>query len=187
MKIGYARVSSEDQNLDTQIERLKAEGCEKLYTEKLSGASDINERVELQAALSFAREGDTLVFLRLDRLTRGGMLETLTLLKSLDDRKITYKFLDSPGIDTTTSAGRIMTVVTAEFANAYLVELKQKQAAGIELAKARGVYKGGTKRYDDNAIRAMKASGKTPAAIRKELGCSKATVKRALRANGLSP
>src|SRR5262249_16564701 len=180
MKVGYARVSSKDQNLDTQVERLKAEGCEKLFVEKISGASDLESRDQLQAALGFVREGDTLVMLRLDRLTRGGILETMTLLQGLDDRKVSYKFLDNPNIDTTTTAGRLVTAVFAEVNHAYLLELKQKQAHGIKLAKQRGVYKGGTVRFDPETIKAKRAEGMKPGQIAATLGCDVRTVWRAL-------
>lgn len=142
MKVGYARVSSRDQNLDTQIERLTAEGCEKIFAEKISGASDIEDREQLQAALSFVREGDTLVMLRLDRLTRGGIFETLGMLQELDKRGVVYKFLDNANIDTTTTAGRLITAIFAEVNHAFLLELKMKQRHGIELAKQKGVYTG---------------------------------------------
>ena len=181
MRVGYARVSSADQNLDTQVERLNAEGCEKLFVEKVSGRN-IEDRPELQTCLEFVREGDTLIALRLDRLTRGGMSETLALLQSLDKRGVKYKFLDNPNIDTTTTGGRIVTAVLAEMSFAFLEELRQKRTHGIALAKARGVYKGRPKTFDDAAIRQMRADGLGATEIMRKIGAKTTmTVYRALK------
>src|SRR5262249_30867328 len=96
------------------------------------------------------------------------------------DRKVAYKFLDNPNIDTTTTAGRLVTAVFAEVNHAYLLELKQKQRHGIEIAKAKGVYKGGTVRYSPEIIRAKRAEGMKPGQIAAALGCDVRTVWRAL-------
>lgn len=181
MKVGYGRVSSADQNLDTQLERLQAEGCEKVFAEKISGASNIEDREQLQAALDFVREGDTLVMLRLDRLTRGGIMETLGILQGLDKRGVIYKFLDNPNIDTTTTAGRLVTAVFAEVSHAFLLELKQKQAHGIAIAKGKGVYKGRKPTVPRDEVLRLKGEGKGPAEIARTLEIGESSVFRVLR------
>lgn len=183
MKVGYARVSSADQNLDTQVERLTREGCEKIFAEKISGDSDLENREQLQAALTFVREGDELVMLRLDRLTRGGMIETFTLLKGLDERGVKYKFLDNPSIDTTTSMGRIIAMLNAEFAATFLLELREKQAAGIALAKQAGKYRrNGRKPTVDRArVLELKSQGMGPAEIARTMGIGESSVFRIIR------
>ena len=180
MRVGYARCSTADQNLDTQIERLKAEGCERLFTEKVSGGSSIEDRAELQACMSFVREGDELVMLRLDRLTRGGIMETLGILQDLDKRGVSYRFLDNPNIDTTTTAGRLVTAIFAEVSHAFLLELKQKQAAGIRLARQRGVYKGRPPKIQRDRVIELRDGGMGPAEIARTLGISESSVFRLL-------
>ncbi|WP_368238085.1 recombinase family protein, partial [Bacteroides caccae] len=90
MRIGYARVSTREQNLDMQIEALEAAGCEKIFSEKLSGR--IGSRPELDACLSFLREGDTLVVYKLDRLGRS-LKNILTLLEDFKNRGIQFTSL----------------------------------------------------------------------------------------------
>jgi DNA invertase Pin-like site-specific DNA recombinase len=187
MRVGYARVSSPDQNLDTQIARLEKEGCEKIFAEKTSGASDIETREQLQAALKFVREGDELVMLRLDRLTRGGMVETFGILNELTERKVNYKFLDNPLIDTTSSMGRIITMLSAEFAQAFLLELKEKQAAGIALAKARGVYTGRKPTIDKARVIEMLDQKIGPSQIARTLEIGESSVFRIKREHDAAP
>jgi DNA invertase Pin-like site-specific DNA recombinase len=141
MKVGYCRVSSEGQNLDAQRKRLEAEGCEKIFEEKVSGRN-ITDRPEFQACIEFLREGDTLVATRMDRVSRGGAGETCNLLDSLTARKITYKFLDEPLLDTTTPMGEVMVALVAALNKVFLAQNKQRQRDGIEAAKERGIYKG---------------------------------------------
>jgi DNA invertase Pin-like site-specific DNA recombinase len=173
-------VSSADQCIDTQIERLKSAGCEKLFAEKVSGASSLESRAQWQECLAFVRQGDELVMLRLDRLTRGGIMETLGILQDLDKRGVTYRFLDNPNIDTTSTAGRLVTAIFAEVSFAFLEELKAKQKAGIVLARKRGVYTGRKPVIPKERVHALKAEGKGPAAIARELKISESSVFRIL-------
>lgn len=87
MKIGYARVSTKEQHLDMQLEALKAAGCEKIFSEKMTGRQQ--NRPELDACLSFLREGDTLVVYKLDRLGRS-LKNILTLLEDFKNRGIQF-------------------------------------------------------------------------------------------------
>ena len=100
MKIGYARVSTFDQNLNAQIDALKNAGCDEIYEEKKSGVAD---REELEKALGYLREGDTLVVTKLDRLGRS-LKKLLELVESFKERGIHFQSLDD-GIDTSTSVG----------------------------------------------------------------------------------
>lgn len=184
MRVGYARVSSADQSLDTQIERLKAAGCEKLFAEKISGASNLEDREEWQACLDFVREGDELVMLRLDRLTRGGIMETMGILQDLDKRGVTYRFLDNPNIDTTTTAGRLVTAIFAEVSFAFLEELKAKQKAGIAIARSRRAYTGRKPVIPKDRVLELKATGLGPAQIAREMRISESSVFRILGSNG---
>jgi DNA invertase Pin-like site-specific DNA recombinase len=105
MKIGYARVSTAGQHLDTQIEKLTTFGCEKIYEEKQCGKASDNRRV-LQDALKFAREGDTFVITRIDRLARS-LLDLIKIAESFEKQSIGFVVLDQQ-IDTTTPTGRLM-------------------------------------------------------------------------------
>jgi DNA invertase Pin-like site-specific DNA recombinase len=104
MKIGYARVSSVGQSLDTQIEKLTAFGCEKLFREKRSGATR-EKREAVNAALEFCREGDVLVISKFDRLARS-MSDLQDISKILERKGVDFVVLDQ-SIDTTTPAGRL--------------------------------------------------------------------------------
>ena len=105
MKIGYARVSSVGQNLDSQLEALKKAGCEKIFQEKKSGTQSAN-RIELQRALEFCRSGDIFIVTRLDRCSRN-VKELHTIIDMLKEKDVDFKATNQE-IDTSTSAGRLM-------------------------------------------------------------------------------
>src|SRR3954469_17925899 len=102
MLVGYARVSTRDQNHALQLDALNAAGCERVYTEKASGAQP--DRPELKAALDYARAGDTLVVWKLDRLARS-IRQLIETVEELEQRKIGLRSL-TEAIDTTTPGGR---------------------------------------------------------------------------------
>lgn len=132
--VGYARVSTLDQNLDLQTDALRASGCTKLFVEKASGAS--TERPELARALEYVREGDVLVVWRLDRLGRS-LRHLLDVVHGLGEAGVQFKSI-SDGIDTTTSAGKLMFKIVGaigEFERELIVERTQ---AGLAAARARG-------------------------------------------------
>ena len=138
MKIGYCRVTKDDQDLALQKDALKAAGCEKIFAEKISGAK--NDRPQLQAALEFAREGDTLIVWKLDRLGRS-LSQLVSTVERLKADGIQFKCL-SPAMDTTTSSGKLIFgsfATLAEFERDLIVE---RTKAGLEAAAARG-RKGG--------------------------------------------
>lgn len=135
MKVGYARVSSKGQSLDTQLEALNKEGCEEIFQEKQSGRQSDN-RLELQKAIKFCRKGDTLVCTRLDRVSRS-VKDLHVILDTLDQKEVKFKATEQE-FDTSTSAGRLM-IGLLSIVSAFEVDLKaERQAEGIKRAKARG-------------------------------------------------
>ena len=112
MKIGYARVSTKEQHLDMQLEALKAAGCEKIFSEKMTGRQQ--NRPELDACLSFLREGDTLVVYKLDRLGRS-LKNILTLLEDFKNRGIQFTSLQD-NISTEGAIGQLMNNILGAFA-----------------------------------------------------------------------
>jgi DNA invertase Pin-like site-specific DNA recombinase len=106
MLVGYARVSTQDQKADLQTDALQAAGCEKIFTEKASGAQ--RDRPELKASLEYIRAGDTLVVWKLDRLARS-IKQLIETVEDLEKRGIGFKSL-TENIDTTTSSGKLIDV-----------------------------------------------------------------------------
>lgn len=176
---GYARVSTDDQDLTVQREALKAAGCEIIREEKASGKSR-KGRDQLDTLMQFIREGDTLVVTKLDRLARN-TLDMLSIIQELGARGVGFRSLAEPWADTTSPAGKLMLTVMAGVAEFERERIKERQREGIEAAKARGVYRGGTVKHDPAKIRAMVAAGKSKAAVARELGCSAMTVHRAFQ------
>lgn len=176
-KIGYARCSSEDQSLDIQLERLRAEGCQPIRSEKVSGASR-EGRPELAAILDFIREGDELVCVRADRLGRDTR-DVLNVVHELDQRGAFLTVLD-PYVSTRGESGRIVLTVLGMVAQMERRFILERQKEGITAAKAKGTYKGGTRRLDRDKVLTMKSEGVGPAAIAKAMGCSRMQVYRIL-------
>ena len=111
MLIGYARVSTLDQNPQHQIEALNEAGCEKIFTEKISGAN--KERKQLREALTYMRAGDTLVVWKLSRLARS-LTQVISTVKDLEEREISLKVI-TQNIDTSTPEGRLFFHMNAAF------------------------------------------------------------------------
>lgn len=183
-RIGYARVSSSDQNLDIQIERLKAVGCDIIRSETGSGSSR-DGRGELETIIQFLHAGDELVVLRLDRLGRSTR-DVLNLVHEIDEKGASLRVLE-PEVSTAGPMGRMMITILGMVADMELRFIKDRQKAGIEAAKAEGVYKGRKKSIDDEEIRRRIADGGTKAAVARELNISRMTVYRALRAEVEKP
>src|SRR5437870_4125695 len=138
MLIGYARVSTQDQTLNLQKDALEKLGCIKIFTDTASGAKA--ERIGLEEALEYVREGDTLVVWRLDRLGRSlkHLIETIT---ELNNRKIGFKSIQE-SIDTTTSSGKLVFHIFGALAEFERDIIKERTQAGLTAARARG-RKGG--------------------------------------------
>lgn len=178
MQIGYARVSSLGQSLELQVQALEEAGCEKIYSEKVSGRST-TDRPQLARALDQVREGDALVVTRLDRLARS-VTDLHRIVAKLEDEKVAFRCLQQGGVDTSTSTGKLTLAIlgaVAEFENDIR---RERQRDGINQAKERGVYKGRQPTIDRTRIRELKAAGVGPAEIARRLGISRASVYRAL-------
>src|SRR5215211_6853217 len=141
MKIGYARVSTFEQTLDLQLDALKAEGCERIYTDKVSGVKDI--RPNWDKVIELAREGDTIVTWRLDRIGRG-MKNLLDIMESLEKSKIDLKTLTGIEVDTSTPTGRLIFRMVAAIIEYEREQVIERTTAGLQAAFARG-RKGGRK------------------------------------------
>ena len=142
MYIGYARVSTDDQNLALQEDALKEAGCERIFYDKISGAK--SERPGLQEALGFLRDGeDVLVVWRLDRLGRS-LKDLIELVNHLEERKIGFKSLQDP-VDTTSPGGMLVFHIFGALAEFERNLIRERTKAGLAAARARG-KKGGRRR-----------------------------------------
>jgi DNA invertase Pin-like site-specific DNA recombinase len=177
MLIGYARVSTQDQNLDLQIEALTKAGCKKVFDDKISGSRA--ERPGLTKALEMLRDGDTLVVWKLDRLGRS-VKNLVDLVGELHKRGVQFKSL-TDAIDTGTPSGRFFFHVMASLAEMERELTVERTRAGLEIARQLG-RKGGRKRQmTDSKIESAKkllANGVPPKDVAKNLGVSVPTLYR---------
>jgi DNA invertase Pin-like site-specific DNA recombinase len=185
--IGYARTSTFEQQagLDAQLRDLKAAGCKKLFTEQVSSVA---ERERLSAALDYAREGDTLVVTKLDRLARSAR-HLLELVDALEAKGVTLRILNLGGdtVDTRGATGRLILNVFAAFAQFEREMMLERQREGIAKAKADGKYKGRKPTARAKAADAVRLfqERKRVAHIAKHLGVGRASVYRALDEAGV--
>lgn len=134
MKIGYARVSTHEQDLALQLDALTKEGCEKIFQEKASGAH--RDRPELKAALSYMRKGDTLVVWKIDRLARS-LKQLIETIESFQERGIGFKSLQDP-IDTSSPSGKLVFHIFAALAEFERGVIRERTTAGLRAARERG-------------------------------------------------
>lgn len=134
MLIGYARVSTQDQTLDLQTDALKRAGCEKIFTDMISGAKSV--RPGLQEAMNHLRAGDTLVVWRLDRLGRT-LKQLIATITDLSDKGIGFQSLQE-NMDTTTSGGKLIFHIFGALAEFEREVIKERTNAGLQAARARG-------------------------------------------------
>lgn len=177
MHIGYARVSTAEQNLDLQLEALKKVGCEKFYQDQLSGVR-LN-RPGLEAALNDVRKEDTLVVWKLDRLGRTvkGLIE---LVNQLHEKGSHFKSI-TDNIDTSSTAGRFFFHVMASLAQMERELTIERTKAGLAAAKAKGRIGGRQRKMTDRKIEAAKQlllSGTPPRDVAENLGVSVPTLYR---------
>jgi DNA invertase Pin-like site-specific DNA recombinase len=180
--IGYARVSTTDQDLSIQENALRAAGCEVIRAEKRSGTTT-QGREELRNVLDFMRKGDVLMVTRIDRLARSiGDLQDI--VRAIRAKGAALKATEQP-IDTGTAAGKCFLDMLGVFAEFETNLRRERQLEGIAKAKAEGVYKGRPASIDVAQIREMKARGLGATAIAKALSIHRASVYRVLeeRAN----
>jgi DNA invertase Pin-like site-specific DNA recombinase len=176
--IGYARVSTTDQNLELQESALRAAGCDVIRSEKRSGTTTAG-RDELRTVLDFLRKGDVLAVTRIDRLARSiGDLQDI--VRAVKAKGASLKAIEQP-IDTSTAAGKCFLDMLGVFAEFETNLRRERQLEGIVSAKARGVYKGRKATIDPAKIKQMTADGMGPSAIAKALKIGRASVYRALR------
>jgi DNA invertase Pin-like site-specific DNA recombinase len=182
-QLGYARVSTGHQSLDQQVDALTAAGVDgsRVYSDKLSGTSTREQRPGLAALLDYAREGDAIVVVGIDRLGRNAA-EVMASIRELGERGIVLRSLRE-GIDTSNATGRMIAGVLASLAELELELGRERRTAAREARKARGQHIGRPKALDDKKAalaRRMNASGESASTIAAALGCSRATVYRVL-------
>ena len=182
MLIGYARVSTQDQNLELQREVLAKVGCRKLFEDKISGTRA--ERPGLAKALEMLREGDTLVVWKLDRLGRS-VKQLVDLVSELQKRAVQFKSL-TDAIDTGTPSGRFFFHVMASLAEMERELTVERTRAGLEVARQLGRTGGRRRKMTDSKIESAKkllASGVPPKDVAKNLGVSIPTLYRHIPAS----
>ncbi|MCF7971171.1 MAG: recombinase family protein [Methylococcaceae bacterium] len=177
--IGYARVSSTDQNYDLQIDALKNADCKKIFSEKISGTTI--DRPELEACLDYLREGDTLLVTRIDRLARS-LRDLQNLVYDLRKEGIELKAIEQP-IDTSSAAGKAFLDMLGVFAEFETNLRKERQLEGIAKAKAEGKYKGRkpTAKARAAQVHDLIGQGLTRQAVADQLGIGVASVYRVLK------
>jgi len=183
VQLGYARVSTNHQSLDQQLDALTAAGIEKarVYTDKLSGSSTREDRPGLAALLGYARPGDAIIVVGIDRLGRNAA-EVMATIRDLGERDIVLKSLRE-GIDTSNAAGRMVAGVLASLAELELELGRERRAAAREARRARGQAVGRPKALDPSKaalVRRMHTAGEPVSTIASTLGVSRATVYRVL-------
>ncbi|MDQ1231408.1 recombinase family protein [Sphingomonas sp. SORGH_AS_0879] len=174
--IGYARVSTDDQNCEIQEATLRAAGCTIIRSEQRSGTT-VEGRAELDTILSFIRSGDTLMVTRIDRLARS-VADLEKIVAMLKERGAFLRATEQP-IDTSTPAGVAFLQMLGVFAQFETAIRKERQMEGIAKAKAAGVYKGRKPSIDITAINALRTEGIGATEIAKRLGIGRASVYRA--------
>lgn len=178
MLVGYARVSTDTQSTDGQIDALKAVGCERVFEEQMSGTR--SDRPQLAAALSYARDGDVLVVARLDRLARS-MKQLLATVETLQEHGIGLRSLHE-AIDTTSATGRLVFHIFAALGQFEVELLRERTRTALAASRARGRVGGRPPALDAikvTAAKAMLSSGEmTAAEVAKQIGCSPSTLYR---------
>ncbi|RUO81005.1 recombinase [Idiomarina tyrosinivorans] len=175
-RIGYARVSTDDQNLHLQRDALEKAGCQVIYENKTSGKN--TERPELEACLKALRSGDTLVVWRLDRLGRS-LGDLVKLVTTLEEQKIGFESLQEK-IETTSASGKLVFHVFAALAEFERNLISERTRAGLKAARARGRLGGRKPKLKQKDIREIKALLKDPnipvSDIAKRFGVSRTTI-----------
>lgn len=184
MKIGYARVSTTSQNLDMQVSALTDAGCDKIYTEKVSGVGD---RTELKAVLEYLRDGDSLVIYKLDRLGRN-MKDLLATIEQLQQKNVSLVSLRD-NIDTGSTTGKLIMHIFASLAEFERDLIKERSAEGRREAKKKGVRFGRPKQPKPeraSMCAQLYRNGNSVSAIMRTTGIkSRNTVYKYLRMEGI--
>ena len=184
MLIGYARVSTNDQNLNLQKEALLKVGCEKIYEDKISGTT--KQRPGLDKALDVLRAGDTLIVWKLDRLGRS-IKNLISLISDLNSKDIHFKSI-TDSIDTSTPSGRFFFHIMASLAQMERELIAERTKAGLNAAKKLGRIGGRKRKMTKSKIIAAKKlldSGIAPKDVAQNLGVSLATLYRWIPAHSI--
>ena len=181
MKIGYARVSTGLQNLNLQEDRLNAYGCEKIFSDHISGSK--SKRPGLDKAIEFARSGDTIVVWRLDRLGRN-MEDLITLVNELNNRGVSFHSLEENiTMDKSSSTGQLLFHLFAAFAEFERNLILERSSAGRIAARARGRYGGRPEKLnqkDLNLLKTLYDNGTPIKTIAEQWQVSRTTIYRYL-------
>ncbi|MBO8496571.1 recombinase family protein [Staphylococcus aureus] len=181
MKIGYARVSTGLQNLNLQEDRLNAYGCEKIFSDHISGSK--SKRPGLDKAIEFARSGDTIVVWRLDRLGRN-MEDLITLVNELNERGVSFHSLEENiTMDKSSSTGQLLFHLFAAFAEFERNLILERSSAGRIAARARGRYGGRPEKLnqkDLNLLKTLYDNGTPIKTIAEQWQVSRTTIYRYL-------
>ncbi len=153
MLVGYARVSTHDQNLDLQRDALKQAGCTKVFTDKAGGTKA--DRTGLSTAIDYAREGDILVVWRLDRVGRS-LKQLIEVVNLLNYRQIGFKSIQE-NIDTTSTGGKLVFHIFAALAEFERDVIRERTRAGLAAARARGRLGGRPRKMDKKKIELAKS------------------------------
>jgi DNA invertase Pin-like site-specific DNA recombinase len=184
MRVGYARVSRQDQKLEPQRDALSADGCQRVFEEKISSREA--ERGALREAFDYCREGDVLVVARLDRLGRS-LRELIDLVGELEGRGVGFRSLKE-SLDTTTAGGRLIFHVFGALAEFEREIIRERTMAGLEAARARGRHGGRPRALDENRAKlARKLKGEGQHSVEENcqmLGVGRSTLYRYLREGG---
>ena len=184
MQIGYARVSTEDQKLDLQVDALQKAGCETIYKDIASGAQ--HDRKGLDHATKYLRPGDTLVVWKLDRLGRS-LKHLIEMVNHLNQKGVFFKSVQE-NIDTSSSGGKLTFHLFGALAEFERDIIRERTMAGLQAARARGRVGGRPKALDDRKITLARQLMSNPANsasdVSKTLGISRATLYRNLKSDG---
>jgi DNA invertase Pin-like site-specific DNA recombinase len=178
MNVGYARVSTQGQTLESQLEELRKAFCAKIYSEKVSGAK--SDRPELRRLLNALEPGSVVVVTRLDRLARS-TIDLLTIVKQIADRGCLFKSLADPWADSTTPAGRLLLTVLGGLAEFERELIKARTTEGRERAKRAGIKMGRKPKLSAHQIaeiRGRKEAGESVRFLARSYGCSPNTISR---------
>lgn len=183
VQIGYARVSTNDQNLDLQLQALKQAGCELIYSDKASGA--LAERKGLNRAIRRCRNGDILVIWKLDRLGRS-LIHLVGLVEKLRSRGVGLRVLTGQGtmIDTTRPEGRMIFGIFAALAEFERELIRERTRAGIAVARQRGVHCGRPAKLSPAMIESAQSAithGEALLDVATRLGVHQTTLRRSLK------
>lgn len=179
---GYCRTSSTDQTLDVQRAQLNDAGCDVILEEQVSGASRVG-RPKLALLMEVIGPGDVVMVTKLDRLARD-TIDMLELVREIAAKGAGFKSIAENWVDTTSPAGELILTVMAGVAQFERKRIKERQREGIAMAKAKGIYKGGKRKFNADDIRRMHfVDGMGPSEIARRIGArTTMTVYRAIKA-----